>query len=66
MSYYTYNLPCSECERVVPHTINEDFEYAETTCPHCKAESFVVFGEAEQEILQDLFAENIFEAERGI
>tara|TARA_R100001163_G_C5042832_1_gene180654 strand:- start:23 stop:286 length:264 start_codon:yes stop_codon:yes gene_type:complete len=61
---YIYKLDCSECSQETEHTINQDFEYAEATCPHCNKESFVVFGEAEQDILQDVFAEQIFEAER--
>ena len=63
---YIYNFPCSECEQVIPHTVNEHCEYAETNCPHCQAESFIVFGEAEQDILEDVFADQIFEHERGM
>jgi hypothetical protein len=58
MSKYIYNLPCSECEQVIPHTFNQDFEYAECTCPHCKAESFVLFDEGEQEALYDYYINN--------
>lgn len=54
---YIYNLPCSECEQVIPHTINEHCEFAETNCPHCKAESFRVFDDPEQDALHDAFAE---------
>lgn len=54
--YTNYQEPCSECQQVIPHTINEHFEYAEATCPHCKAESFIQFGEAEQEILADILS----------
>jgi hypothetical protein len=63
---YTYNFPCSECEQVIPHTVNEHCEFAETNCSHCKAESFIVFGEAEQEILEDVFADQVFERDRQI
>ena len=54
--YTNYHTPCSECQQVIPHTINEHFEYAECICPHCKAESFIQFGEAEQEILADILS----------
>ena len=63
---YIYNFNCSECEQVIPHTVNEDCEFAETNCPHCKAESFIIFGEAEQEILEDVFADQVFERDRQI
>jgi hypothetical protein len=53
MSNYIINYPCSECEQMVPHTVNEHIDYAECVCPLCKAESFQSLGDGEQEAIHD-------------
>ena len=52
---YIYDLPCSECERIIPHTISYYFDYGQATCAHCKAESYYAFGDGEQEVFQEVF-----------